>query len=297
MAIAYLLLNLTVILLAVGLRYSPDALRFAAPAPLADVWWAAAAAAAGATVALAALHARQLRRRRTRRALAWLAILPLMLAYEWLILPPLRLRPVDWVALGLLMLPAMVCILVRGRYDQQGLTRRNFVAALKLLAAPTLAAVVVIAAVGLSLGVRPEGRRVAAALLYPVWAWAQLLLLQVFLVPNLRALGDRDGSVMVAAAGLIALAHWPNGLLMAGTFLGGLLWTWVYLRRPNVYALALSMGLLAAAAISFLPRERWLNNLRTGPIFVERKLEDLRNGSDRSRSRRGATCGSRTASR
>jgi membrane protease YdiL (CAAX protease family) len=53
---------------------------------------------------------------------------------------------------------------------------------------------------------------------------------------------------VAAAATLFALAHTPNGPLMALTFLAGLGMTWVFERRRNLWAIGIVHGILGALA-------------------------------------------------
>ena len=118
--------------------------------------------------------------------------------------------------------------------------------------------------------------RLAYSLAYPLYALAQLLVFQSFLVPRLRRLGASGASLIAVAACMFALLHWPNRLVMAACIVGAGVWTWAFIRRPNICALALSMGLAAMAMYNAMPREigPWsTHNLRTGPIYVQRMIE------------------------
>jgi membrane protease YdiL (CAAX protease family) len=58
---------------------------------------------------------------------------------------------------------------------------------------------------------------------------------------------------IIITAGLFALVHAPNYPLMVLTFLGGLIWTFVYERAPNLFAPAISHLLLSATVLVAVP--------------------------------------------
>lgn len=271
--------NLFVVLLAARLRYAGEALAYASPVTAgSDVWLCGILSAAGLAALAATLGRRTLRNAGARRALLQLLIFPAFFAYEWTFLPA-RMRHwriIDWAVLGALL--AVIAVLLwrdRRPLAERGLTTRNFAPAAGMLAVPTLVMMAVPVVVACFVGTDFQPARAACLLAYPLYALAQLAIFQVFLVPRLVSISKSRISVVVVSAGIFTLLHWPNGLLMGACAAGATVWTIVYLYRPNVYALALSMGLMAAVLAGALPRERtaWrTHNLRTGPIYVERHL-------------------------
>jgi hypothetical protein len=274
----FLLANMTVILAAAHLRYAGEGMQYAAPVSMpSQLWWGVTGACAAGAMAAGALCRRRLRDRAARRSLIelWL-VFPLFFAFEWSMLPPYlrQFRWFHWVVLAAFVSAIVVMfILDRRNSAQWGVTGRNFVRAVKLLAAPTAVMVAAPIIAALLVGTDFGPGRAMQSLGYPAYALAQLVVFQSFLVTRLRRISTSTAAVVIAAAGTFALAHWPNGLLMAGCFAGGIVWTLVFLRRPNVYALAISMGLAAAAFANALPREGLTKNMRTGPIYVQRMIE------------------------
>jgi len=148
----------------------------------------------------------------------------------------------------------------------------NFWRAARLLIIPMLAGSFVLVAVGwlwfggsFSFGARRAGWAIFG---FPVWGFAWGLLQQYALQSfiNRRAqlvFGGGGAASIVVVAALFALLHLPNPWLMCATFLGGLIWAFVYQRAPNLYALALSHAVLTWVLISTLPPDA-LRGLRVG---------------------------------
>lgn len=85
--------------------------------------------------------------------------------------------------------------------------------------------------------------------LYPPWALAQQFALQNVFAANLRRLGLPPWSVAVVAGLALGLGHLPNvpmGLVAAA---GGLAWTAMWPRWPDLWAVAASHALLGATAL------------------------------------------------
>ena len=140
----------------------------------------------------------------------------------------------------------------------------NFVAAVRLLALPTAAVVVV--TILILLWLKPAGPKPDALrwrfLLVPFWALFQQYALQGYI--NRRAqlvFGPGWRSALLVAL-VFVVAHLPNPTLMTLTFLWGLFWAVVYQRQPNLFALALSHAVTSVSLALALPE--WTNSLRVG---------------------------------
>lgn len=285
MAWAVWFIQAAVMVAVIRLRFDGEPLRWASPWPWPTwAWWPVAGALAALAGGAMLLDRRRLRSPKARRAMVQtLVVFVPAMAYVWGLSP---LRGLDWVGglvLGGLFVMAMVMVLIEpGSMESKGLTRKYFARACGALAVPTavMVAVPVVLAwtwAGTQFTWERLGISVAT---YPVYALGQLLVFQVFLVRRLRAMAGSSASVGVVAAGMFALAHWPNPVVMAGCFAGALVWTAVYLKWPNVVALAISMGLAATSLGVALPRDPVTRNLRTGPIYIYRMRQDQQTRPD-----------------
>jgi len=96
-----------------------------------------------------------------------------------------------------------------------------------------------------------------------IWGLTQQYPLQAFINRRAQAIwGVSNRSVLFVAA-IFALLHLPNFWLMLATCLGGLLWSFVYQRAPNLWALAISHAVMTAVLVLTVPYTA-LHSLRVG---------------------------------
>jgi len=92
----------------------------------------------------------------------------------------------------------------------------------------------------------------AAALGYPVWTLQQQFMLQSFFFLRLeQCLGSRKA--VWAAAGLFALAHVPNPVLVPATLAAGLAFCELFRRYRNIYTLAIAQAILGMCLAAAVP--------------------------------------------
>lgn len=148
----------------------------------------------------------------------------------------------------------------------------NFGKAIRLLILPMVVGSAILIGIGYFYGsvdfFRWRGGAILGMpLLGIAWGLVQQYALQGFI--NRRAQivwGPGPVSILVVAV-LFAAFHLPNPALMAATFVGGLVWTTVYQRAPNLFALAISHGLMTWILISTAPSSL-LHGLRVGYKFI-----------------------------
>ena len=177
----------------------------------------------------------------------WPFIVPALLAL-WLIVRSQRLRGESW--------------------RDVGLRREGFFAACKLLALPMLGALVVMGILGWQTNLFQRSTHfMLKLLLVPLWGIFQQYIAQGFLYRRVRFLlvnaqansqeqQRQTRWAIVVSASCFAFVHLPNPALTVLTLAAGLLWSWVYERAPNLWALGLSHGILSLALMHTAPA--WL---------------------------------------
>ncbi len=147
----------------------------------------------------------------------------------------------------------------------------NFLQAARLLALPMILTTLLLIIIGWfttglkgGLLARTGGRSITWLPLWGIlWALLQQYVLQAFVNRRAQlALGRGWPSVLLVAI-IFAVLHFPNPWLSLATFIGGLIWAWVYQRAPNLPALALSHSLMTLVLLWTLPASA-LHGLRVG---------------------------------
>jgi len=134
-----------------------------------------------------------------------------------------------------------------------GFTGRYFEQAIFLLAGPTLLGIAaLLLASYLTHSLHLPDRFWARLSLLPFWALLQQYVMLGFIYRRLRQL-LRAHQTIITTAALFAFVHAPNPSLMIVTFIGGLVWSFVYERAPNLFACAISHALLSATVLVTLP--------------------------------------------
>ena len=110
--------------------------------------------------------------------------------------------------------------------------------------------------------------------IYPFYAFGQLFFLLSFPMACLTKTYHSRNQIVLAIAGLFALIHWPNPVLMLVCFFSMIVWAWFYFQKRNLFAVALSMGLSAAVFGQALPYEIH-HNAGVGPDYTLGRLMKL----------------------
>lgn len=156
-----------------------------------------------------------------------------------------------------------------------GFSRKHFSAALHFLLLPVTLGCVILLAIGyFTNSIHRSTHFVTNLLIVPFWGVVQQYVLQGFLYRRIRFLSlqlpvhlaTQTRQIWLAilfTAGLFAAVHLPNLTLAALTLLAAIVWTWVYERAPNLWALGLSHGLLSLVLMHSLPL-RVLHSMSVG---------------------------------
>lgn len=146
----------------------------------------------------------------------------------------------------------------------------NFLRAMKLLALPMISIAIISAVIGWVSGSRFDFFRWHAekAILLQLalgfaWGFVQQYALQGFINRRAQIVWGRGAISVLVTAVVFAALHFPNPWLMFATFVGGLVWAWVFQRAPNLFALAVSHSVMTWVLVSTLPPAA-LNHLRIG---------------------------------
>ena len=102
----------------------------------------------------------------------------------------------------------------------------------------------------------------AAACGYLFWTLQQQFMLQSFFFLRLESLLTSRKAVW-AAAGLFALAHFPNPVLLPATWIAGLAFCELFRRHRNIYTLAIAQAILGMCLAAALP-EALHHHMRVG---------------------------------
>jgi len=145
-----------------------------------------------------------------------------------------------------------------------GISTHAFMPALRLLIIPLVVAVVVFGGVSLSTNTfRWETLAWYKLITLPAWGILQQFVLQGFVYRRIRSLVESPNHAIGWTAILFSLVHLPNFPLMLLTLVGGLVWTWVYSKAPNIIAIGISHGLLSLLVMATMPK-RLLPTLSVG---------------------------------
>lgn len=101
------------------------------------------------------------------------------------------------------------------------------------------------------------------ALGYALWATIQEFILNSYFFLTLEELLPRSRDAAIAAVLLFTLAHIPNPVLLAGTFLASAFFVTLFRRHRNIYPLGLAHAILGLSLTLAFP-DSILRHMRVG---------------------------------
>ncbi len=173
-------------------------------------------------------------------------------------------RTMGLLTLGGLFIAAFIC---RSHHDgphQVGFRVDNFLDASRPLAAFTLSGIALLMGIGFSCGsVRLGGRFAEQMMILPFWGMAQQYGIQGVVNRRLQSMLGSGWSSSLLTGLIFSALHLPKPTLTLATLIAGIVWSFVYQRFPNLYAIALSHALLSASLANSFPV--WLlPNMKAG---------------------------------
>jgi len=190
---------------------------------------------------------------RNKAALEVLAGLFLIFGHIWLVYP---LYKKYW--LHAIFIAMFVGLLIWSRHSRRETNREvgfrfdNFLSSGKILFAITFASILVLVAVK-SLFYTANFQFLRERIFwlrlvqYPFWAMFQQYVILAFFFRRLREVFSPYHFLAILASAITFSAmHIPNPPLMILTFSGGLFWSWVYHKRPNLFTIAISHAVFGA---------------------------------------------------
>lgn len=207
-----------------------------------------------------------------------LAYVSALTLYAYLALPSDgdRTAQVFFVPLAIAF-PFLMNLLHNENRKQSGLRLDNLRASAREVAVVLLAAVTVVAVVGLIAGTweAPDVRRFTKKfLIYIAWGPFQQYVLCAFIFNRLRQALRTDHAAAFCAAALFALVHTPNWTLVGVTVVFGFLSCQLFRRHPNILTLGLAHAALALVIYYAWPPE-WHHGMTIGGVYLRRMAGPL----------------------
>lgn len=180
------------------------------------------------------------------------AIIGTVIGYTWCIVPIFGVkRWLGMVPIVLVLALSFWRALQRGEW---GLNRPHFFPALGWALVFTVPVLVLTYGVGMFLGtIQGRDHPLRDFIFLFLWACGQQFALQTVILREVQTLFS-DGRAIVAAASIFSFLHLPNPFLTPTTFLGALVWCWIYSRHPNLIPLSLAHAAASLMILTSLDR-------------------------------------------
>ncbi len=137
-----------------------------------------------------------------------------------------------------------------------GMRRDNFWSALRAQMAFVTVAALGLVGIGIISGsLALPGTFWLTLALYPIWGTAQQFALQNLIARNLTGMLSNPLAIAAAASALFGVSHFPRVDLMILTLIGGMFFTLIYRRYPNLWAVGIAHGALGSLAVYIVVKE------------------------------------------
>ncbi len=153
-----------------------------------------------------------------------------------------------------------------------GLRSQSFVGAIRLIGIPTVIIALLAVPTGFFLDsiqskdfIQDWLQELAT---YPVWGFIQQYTFQGYIFVRVyEATGRRNWIAIMVSAFLYTLVHFPNTMLLIFCLPIGIVWSWVFSRHRDLYALGLSHGILGGTINVFIGNIYWAG-ISVGPHLL-----------------------------
>jgi hypothetical protein len=149
-----------------------------------------------------------------------------------------------------------------GRFRELGLTHPLRGAGSIVLTGAILCAVILLLGNALRFAGAGYGIPWSRSWQYVLWSLAQEFILQSIFFVRLESIFGSARAVLIGAC-LFSIAHIPNPVLTMLSLAGGILFSELFRRFRNLYALAAIHGALGLTIAASLP-DKWLHHMRVG---------------------------------
>lgn len=191
-----------------------------------------------------------------------LLIVAIVLSYTWLFAP---IMPRAAAAVPVILVLA-IALFRAFRSGEWGFSSAAFVPALSRTTAMTAIAAAAIGVAGWRAGTWHDAHHGWSRLAWLVpWALGQQFVLHTALLRDAQRAAGRSAGILLAAAAFAAL-HAPNPLLTAATFVGAIVWCWVYDRHPHLVPPAVSHAILTLVILYAFDNDA-VGGLRVGAAY------------------------------
>jgi membrane protease YdiL (CAAX protease family) len=116
-------------------------------------------------------------------------------------------------------------------------------------------------------GITPAHAPLGHAMLYGFWSLMQEFMLQAFIFVRLERMFASGRTAAIVAAVLFSAAHIPSAPLVLATFTMGFVFSELYRRYRDIYALGVAHGILGLAYAASLP-DSILHHMKVGMAYL-----------------------------